>query len=60
MNKTIVLNKIRCNKCKSEPESKHRHDMVYCECGSCAVDGGHDYLRRLGNDYTDLSIVKEI
>lgn len=53
----IKINKIRCNKCGDEIESTYRHDFVFCKCGACAVDGGHDYLRRGGNreDWTDLS-----
>ena len=42
----IIKNAIRCNICGDEIESKHRHDFVECSCGACAVDGGHDYLRR--------------
>ena len=53
----IVTNKIRCKKCGSIIESMHVHDYVECKCGACAVDGGHDYLRRVGNmkDWEDLS-----
>ncbi len=53
----IVVNKIRCNKCRDEIESTYRHDFVTCKCGACSVDGGKDYLRRCGNpeDWTDLS-----
>lgn len=55
---TILRNRIRCNLCGDEIESFHRHDFVICKCGACAVDGGHDYLRRCGRieDYTDLSV----
>ena len=55
----IIKNVIRCNLCGDEIESKHRHDYVKCKCGACAVDGGHDYLRRSFSsvsDYTDLSV----
>lgn len=51
----ILSNKIQCNKCKDIIESKHRHDFVTCSCGAVSVDGGKDYLRRLGTDYSDLS-----
>ena len=46
----IIKNAIRCNICGDEIESKHRHDYVQCKCGACAVDGGHDYLRRCAKD----------
>lgn len=46
MNKKIIRNAIRCKKCGVVIESNSRHNMVWCPCGMCAVDGGHDYLRR--------------
>ena len=55
----IIKNAIRCNICGEEIESKHRHDYVECKCGACAVDGGHDYLRRCYKEegcYSELSI----
>lgn len=45
----IIKNAIRCKKCRDIIESKTVHDFKFCSCGSCAVDGGHDYLRRCGN-----------
>jgi len=53
----IKVNKIRCKKCGDVIESLHRHDFKFCKCGAVAVDGGKDYLRRLGNkeDWEDLS-----
>ena len=43
----ITRNSVRCRLCGDEIESKHRHDFVGCSCGAVAVDGGHDYLRRV-------------
>lgn len=56
----IYKNRIRCLKCKDIIESKHVHDYVTCKCGACSVDGGHDYLKRVGDflDIQDLSISK--
>ena len=56
MNK-ITVNKIRCRKCGDIIESKSVHDFRSCKCGPVAVDGGHNYLRRVGNleDWEDLS-----
>ena len=53
----ILVNKIRCKKCGDIIESKSVHDFKFCKCESVAVDGGHDYLRRLGEleDWEDLS-----
>ena len=57
----IIVNKIKCKKCGDEIESKTVHDFKYCKCGAVAVDGGDQYLRRLGNleDWEDLSVVKD-
>ena len=60
----IIRNAIRCKNCGEIVESKSRHDFVECKCfresggkTGCAADGGHDYLRWLGNPemYEDLS-----
>lgn len=56
----IIKNAIRCNICGDEIESMHRHDFVECSCSACAVDGGHDYLRRCFKEdgcYTDISVI---
>lgn len=59
--KKILANKVQCKKCGDIIESKTRHDFKWCKCKSVAVDGGHDYLRRVGNreDWEDLSEVSE-
>jgi len=44
----IIKNAARCLTCNEIIESKHRHDFVTCKCGKLSVDGGHDYLRRVG------------
>lgn len=56
-NKMILVNKIQCKKCKDIIESKHVHDFKWCKCKSIAVDGGLEYLRRIGNfeDIIELS-----
>jgi hypothetical protein len=45
----IVQNAVICNKCDDYIFSKHRHDFVTCKCGAIAVDGGQEYLRRVGD-----------
>ena len=58
----IIKNAIRCNLCGDTIESINRHDYVPCSCGACAVDGGHDYLRRTFQEkgcYTECSVVDE-
>lgn len=44
----ILHNVIRCKRCGDVIESKSVHDFRFCSCGACAVDGGRDYLRRVG------------
>lgn len=59
--KKILANKVRCNKCGDVIESETRHDFKWCKCKSVAVDGGHDYLKRVGvpGSWEDLSEVSE-
>ena len=56
MNK-IITNKIRCRKCGDVIESTYTHDFRFCNCGAVAVDGGKEYLRRVGNleDWEEIS-----
>ena len=61
--KRIIRNAIQCNNCGDIIESQYRHDYVQCKCGECAVDGGHDYLRRCatnGECFIELSESMEI
>lgn len=55
--KKILINKIQCKKCKDIIESKYVHDFKWCVCRNIAVDGGLEYLRRVGNleDIIELS-----
>lgn len=56
---TIICNVIRCKLCKAEIESKHVHDFKYCPCKAVAVDGGKEYLKRIGSEenFEELSVV---
>lgn len=57
----IISNKIKCKKCGDVIESKNINDYKRCSCGAVAVDGGKDYLKRIGNkeDYEELSVIKK-
>lgn len=57
----LLRNAVKCLKCNNVIESKHRHDFVTCSCGNISVDGGLEYLRRVGTlkDYEELSEYKE-
>lgn len=51
----IIQNQVMCHNCSDQPYSRHRHDYVECLCGNVAVDGGMEYLRRVGGPYKELS-----
>lgn len=57
----IEVNAARCKLCHDTIHSYHRHDFRTCKCGAISVDGGLDYLRRVGNleDIEELSVMKE-
>lgn len=58
----IKRNSAKCNLCEVEVESTHRHHFnVHSHDGKMvfAVDGGKDYLRRVGSNWTDTSIADE-
>ena len=56
----IINNKIKCKKSGDIIESKSTNDYKRCSCGAVAVDGGKDYLKRMGNEenYEELSELK--
>ena len=53
----ILSNKAQCAVCSTIIESRYRHDFVWCKCRSIAVDGGKDYLKRVGEptNFIELS-----
>ena len=58
----IISNKIKCKKSGDIIEAKSTNDYKRCSCGAVAVDGGKDYLKRIGNEenYEKLSIIKNV
>lgn len=54
----IIRNRIRCRACGDTIESLHVHDFKWCSCGKVAVDGGTDYLKRVGElgDIEELAV----
>ena len=58
----IIRNRIKCKICGEIIESTSVHDFKVCSCESCAVDGGHDYLKRSGNreNWEELSETVEV
>lgn len=57
----IISNKIKCKKCGDIIQSKSTNDYKRCSCGAIAIDGGKDYLKRIGyeKDYEELSEIKD-
>ncbi len=55
----ILFNSIKCKHCKQIINSRYTHDFKRCNCGKAGVDGGLDYLRRIGkhSDFIEASIV---
>ncbi len=58
----IIRNAIRCK--NVEISSKVKLSMIssFAAAAHCAVDGGHDYLRRCGNreDWEELSEAEKV
>ena len=59
----ILRNRAQCRRCGEILESRSVHELVWCGCGSIAVDGGHDYLRRCyrysAEDILERSVLEE-
>lgn len=58
----IKVNAGQCLRCGTVIESRHRWDYKTCPCGAVAVDGGQNYLRRVGSqdDFAELSEYEEV
>jgi len=58
----VIKNAAKCLKCGDVIESKYRHDFKFCKCGAIAVDGSHEYLRRVGelDQILDLSETEDV
>ncbi len=57
----ILRNRIKCRLCGEVLESRTGDELILCSCGACGVDGGQEYLRRVGyeKDYEELSLFAE-
>lgn len=54
--KNIIINKAKCKRCGDILISEHRYDFKQCKCKAISVDGGNDYIRRVGK----LEYVEEL
>ncbi len=53
----IIKNAAQCNRCQDIIESRTVHEFRQCSCKSIAVDGGKEYIKRVGESsaFKDLS-----
>lgn len=49
--------KIKCLICGDIIKSKSVHNLVSCKCESCHIDGGNEYLRFGGKDFSKILII---
>lgn len=55
-----TVHAIKCLKCGDTIYSRAVHDFHYCSCEKCAIDGGFDYLRILGDPENYESVDIEV
>ena len=55
----MKVSAIQCNDCRDIIYSRARHDFRWCTCKNCAIDGGLDYLRVIGDGYKMKTLVIE-
>lgn len=55
----ILRNSAICNSCNEELVSENVHDFKMCGCGELGVDGGNEYIRRVGNNAKDTSVIDD-
>ena len=54
----MIVKAIKCKNCGDIIYSRSRHDFHWCSCKSCAIDGGFDYLKIVGqpNDWQSIDV----
>lgn len=58
---SIVLNRARCDECLMVVVSRSVHDYRTCDCGNLSVDGGRDYLKRVGSgEWSEMSVITRV
>lgn len=58
-NRIIKRNALKCKLCGDIIESKSTHDLVWCKCGKCYIDGGKDYVRYGAEKRDDVLLLTE-
>lgn len=54
-----ITMKIKCLVCGDIIESKSVHDLVWCKCESCYIDGGNYYSHIGAKDFNKVIEIKD-
>ena len=54
----VPRNRAKCRRCGDVIWSMYRHDFTRCSCGAIAVDGGYDYVRRIGSPRNMINVLE--
>ena len=54
----IILNSALCRNCGDTLISQHVHDFKLCQCKMIGVDGGREYLKRIGDPSSIVELSK--
>lgn len=52
----MKVSAIKCNKCGDTVYSRARHDFRSCTCEAVAIDGGRDYTKVSGSEFTFVEL----
>lgn len=59
----MLVKGIRCKHCGDIIYSRAQHDFRWCSCEKCAIDGGFDYYRIIGDkddwELMEIDILKD-
>lgn len=59
----MLVKGIRCKNCGDIIYSRAHHDFRWCSCEKCAIDGGFDYYRIIGDkddwELMEIDILKD-
>lgn len=59
----MLVKGIRCKNCGDIIYSRAQHDFRWCGCEKCAIDGGFDYYRIIGDkddwELMEIDILKD-
>lgn len=56
----LIINKAQCKQCGSIIISENVNELIRCSCGKIAVDGGYEYIRRIGDMESIIELSTQI